>query len=386
MPQTLARYTGGTRRSAGLSFLLFVLLNVSGCCVPAPPAEAVLAGRWILPGSAIETDITLLEFSIDSNNATESVTFQIGDNTPFVATQLSGTSSANGALITVNLGFDGNTLVFDGTLDTASRTATGFITLLIDVDGITIRMSGERATLTRQTPLQDGVSAVVGTWIVSTVSSQIRESLIEFNSSGQPSLYSSQVGSNLRREDANPEGSATVNSTDVTISFDTFGSVGARDLFNFTGSITSNGRLLEGVLSLRQSGGNTRVTIVDRPVVLAQIIPPPSGRADLEGDWIFVAPGDEMPFDQLILTFNADNRLTRIVFQASGGTESVFTNLTTRTDEDGGIVVVKANFDAVRSLLFDGVIDESQATMAGYLTLSASDTNLNQEPSIFIKQ
>ena len=363
------------------------LAVVFGACVPpvpTPPAEAVLAGRWILPGPAIDSELHSLQLTFDENGTAASVEYQFGDDDP-VFENVQGSVSADGALVALSVRFGGNNMSFDGVLDAASNAMTGFASLLIEADGITVRMSRTSATLTRTTTLQPDQSVFAGAWLLTLPSGQIRELLVDFDGAGVPILFSSQVGSNERRTDTVPDGAATVASGGVTIDLNTRGTISARDYFRFTGMLERDDRLLAGTVSMRQSGGSTTVTVTDRPAVLARLTSPPLGVAFLQGTWEFVSPGDDPPLTTLLLTFDAQNRLERIVFQGLEQDELQFTGLATRTDEDGGIVTVSASFSGGRSLFFDGVIDKNQETMVGWLSLNILDTALSQEPAIFVR-
>jgi hypothetical protein len=286
----------------------------------------------------------------------------------------------------LSVGFGGNNISFDGVSDAASQNLYGYASLLIEANGVTVRMSRVNATLTRTTAFQPGQSLFAGTWSLAVPSSQINELLVDFDAAGVPIFFSSQIGSYARRNDTVPGGAATVASGGVTIDLDTTGTINARDYFRFTGTLEREDRLLTGTISMRQSGGDTTVTVTEQPCVLAKLTSPPTGAAFLQGTWEYVSPGGDPPFTKLLLTFDGSNRLVRIVFQGLETGEFQFTDLATRTDADGGIVTVKASFSGGRTLFFDGVIDGSQATMLGYLSLDILGTVLNQEPAIFVKQ
>ncbi len=365
------------------------LVAVLGACVPpvpAPPAEAVLAGRWVFPGSAIDSELHSLQLTFDENGTAVRVEYQFGDDDPVLEEDVQGSVDADGALVALIVGFGANNVSFDGVLNASSSAASGYVSLFMEVDGIAVRMMRESARLTRTTALQPGQGVPAGTWSLTAPSSQIQEVLLDFDDAGAPILFSSRVGSNARRTDTVLEGSATVESNNVSIDLSMPGSLNARGYFRFTGILEREDRLLTGAISLRQSAGNTTVTATDRSAVLARLTNPPTGAAFLQGTWEFVSPGDDPPLTTLLLMFDAQNRLARIVFQGLGQDEFQFTDLATRTDEDGGIVTVKASFSGGRSLFFDGVIDGNQETLVGWLSLDILGTTLSQEPAIFVKQ
>jgi hypothetical protein len=137
----------GVRFKAGILLLaLPLVVFLSGCQFLFP--ASVLAGTWAF---TVEAAPDLNELLITFNNFGQitNVTYQLAGGNEISVNSPSGTATVSGQNVTVSTTFQGNTLAFNGTLNSDDTVAQGTITLSIVVGGVTINIDGGAATMTK---------------------------------------------------------------------------------------------------------------------------------------------------------------------------------------------------------------------------------------------
>jgi len=118
-----------------------------------PPPEAVLEGTWELtPSDEVDPRLTGSFLTFDSNGDLALVTLTFDDETTVRLNYPPVSTSLDGDQVHISITFFGNSLTFDGTLDseTEPTVATGEVTRILTLGYITITDSQGEATLVKQ--------------------------------------------------------------------------------------------------------------------------------------------------------------------------------------------------------------------------------------------
>ena len=135
-----------SRSKYGFLFVLILAGGVPGCFPPPPPPESVLSGTWKFTVQNVP-DLKQLLVTFDANGNLTTVQYQIGQNASISAPTPVSATNVDGTAITVSATFNrGNTLAFDGTLNSTNDVATGNLTTFIQVGGATIQLNNGAAT------------------------------------------------------------------------------------------------------------------------------------------------------------------------------------------------------------------------------------------------
>lgn len=134
-------------------FLLVVPLIalLHGCGVTNPP-EAILAGTWsLVPDNTPVPALTTLLLTFDSNGNWTQVQYQIGTSATVTKSISTGDTTVDGSDVTISatIGF-GDTISFQGTLDSTNTVITGNITTILNSAGQTVTINNGPATMTKQ--------------------------------------------------------------------------------------------------------------------------------------------------------------------------------------------------------------------------------------------
>ncbi|MCO6438380.1 MAG: hypothetical protein J5J06_14900 [Phycisphaerae bacterium] len=130
-----------------------LLAGILGCPGVVPPPEAVLEGTWeLIPSDDVDSRLTGSFLAFDSNGDLARVTLTFDDETTVRLNYPPASTSLDGDQVHISITFVGNSLTFDGTLDseTEPTMATGEVTRRLILGDVTISETQGEATLIRQ--------------------------------------------------------------------------------------------------------------------------------------------------------------------------------------------------------------------------------------------
>ena len=142
--------TTAPRKVIGMTLAATSLFAGLGGCIFdfGSPPEAVLAGRWELTTPA-STDFDQVFITFDDRGQPSRVEYRIGGINA-VAPFVSGESNVNSSAVNVRFTFNGNALVFSGTLDASQNVIAGVLDLYATLGDVLVSINQNEATLTRQ--------------------------------------------------------------------------------------------------------------------------------------------------------------------------------------------------------------------------------------------
>jgi len=144
-----------TRRPNRLPLLIVAgawLAGISGC-VQHPAPEVVLKGTWeLVPSAGWSPPVTNCFITFDSNDDLTQVSYKLAGNTTVTWDDPPTSVSVDGDAITISATQGGNSLVFNGTLDStkAPTQATGTLNMNFAAGSVTLSVSQGSATLVKQ--------------------------------------------------------------------------------------------------------------------------------------------------------------------------------------------------------------------------------------------
>jgi len=377
-------FTGARAAAGRLCFfsMLIGLTFLSGCVQPVPPPEAALAGTWAFLTAAIDTEITQFSVALDETGNPTSVTYQLG-NAAVATEAAAGSAGVNSGHTGVTAYFGDNYFTIDGQLDAGQKNISGFLSLRLEVGSVLVYLSRTAGTLSRGSGPVAGQNVLAGAWTLSVSSTQLYETLLEFDAQGNPTRMATKIGQSPVLIAVAPAGTVRVDSSNVTLDLSTFGGVLAPDTFRFNGQITGDGNLLEGTASLRASAGETTINVSETPATLVKLTPPPAGTATLQGAWDYKAFVPDPALTQLRLVFDSASLLTRLTYQIAGNDPVTIPGSAARTAFDSAIITVRSS-SANDYFLFTGAIGSDQTTLVGYMSGELGAATLSQDPAIFV--
>ncbi len=136
-----------TSRTFLIAMSFAALLFCTGC--PRPPRSAVLFGRWSLSTQPPNAQLGDFFLDFDQNGNLIRITYTVA-GADVSTTDFSANSTISGTDVSVDGSFGVSTFSFDGTLAADLRSATGNVTMSINVPGLQITINGAQATLTKQ--------------------------------------------------------------------------------------------------------------------------------------------------------------------------------------------------------------------------------------------
>ncbi len=125
-----------------------LVVALPGC--PSLLPTAVVEGTWALTAQNAP-NLNELLITFNSTGRVTHVTYQLAGGSVISVNAPVGTVTVSGKNVSVNTTFNGNSLTFNGTLNSANTVITGSITTHIVVGAVTVTINNGPATLTKQT-------------------------------------------------------------------------------------------------------------------------------------------------------------------------------------------------------------------------------------------
>lgn len=133
---------------------LVLLVPLSGCPVAVvPPPEAVLEGTWELTGDIVAPEVSNFLLTFDQNGKITRMNYQFNNFTVTAndPSFIDSNSTVSGSDVNIAVTWlTVNTLVLDGTLNSALTQITGTASYKLVIGGVTVDVPAGAAQLTKQ--------------------------------------------------------------------------------------------------------------------------------------------------------------------------------------------------------------------------------------------